>query len=562
MIKQVSVSIRRQYAQYGKAIPTLKYISQATHLPQRKHLEGARSADEHEKKEENSDGLEKAVVKSLETEEKTISGRLSERLERMTEESIEQAGSRAGKIVEESGFSEELKKRLEAKIEGAKFKDENAAAFALVNMPSSAGKGSQAIASGQAWTGQESIGDAALRMLNDAHKPLRVPVKIPRPRAVVNTRMKKRGRMSVAERLAMAKDQTSAYTLTQSSQMSEREKEEYQRELRERYTAPARPMPATVQGLEHLANERIEDAIARGQFKNIPRGRGTNTEVDYNANSPFLDTTEYFMNKMIKKQEIVPPWIEKQQELVKSAQVFRSRLRSDWKRHAARSIASEGGKIDAQVQRAKAYAVAEATLNPTKPKIESVSGFDGEGKPTKITFVETTGIVAEDSGQEAQITITEDLATDMPSMLDDATATTQPSPSPSTSQIPENLPPASLFRDSNWEKIELPYHTLSISNLNTLTRSYNLQAPDLAKKPYFSLSRELRSCFADVAPRLPDEILERARAPRIKVEVIGHRAGGVLSRFGGEKVAVFEERKPQYGFKQFFQDLWRKEGET
>ena len=99
--------------------------------------------------------------------------------------------------------------------------------------------------------------------------------------------------------------------------------------LKERFTAGARPMPGSVQGLAALANERIEDAIARGQFKNIARGKGLNVERDYNANSPFLDTTEYFMNKIIQKQEIVPPWIEKQQELIKAANVFRARLRVD-----------------------------------------------------------------------------------------------------------------------------------------------------------------------------------------------------------------------------------------
>ena len=38
------------------------------------------------------------------------------------------------------------------------------------------------------------------------------------------------------------------------------------------------------------------------------------------------------MNKMIQRQDIVPPWIEKQQELVKTANVFRGRLRADWVR--------------------------------------------------------------------------------------------------------------------------------------------------------------------------------------------------------------------------------------
>lgn len=44
------------------------------------------------------------------------------------------------------------------------------------------------------------------------------------------------------------------------------------------------------------------------------------------------------MNGMIKKQDIVPPWIEKQQEVASAAATFRKRLRHDWKRHVARSV--------------------------------------------------------------------------------------------------------------------------------------------------------------------------------------------------------------------------------
>ena len=56
-------------------------------------------------------------------------------MEQMTEESMEQSGSRAAKIVEEAGFSEELKKRLEARITDSKFRSEHPTAFAALNMP-------------------------------------------------------------------------------------------------------------------------------------------------------------------------------------------------------------------------------------------------------------------------------------------------------------------------------------------------------------------------------------------------------------------------------------------
>ena len=412
-------------------------------------------------------------------------------------------------------------------------------------------------------------------MLTDVHKPMRRPSNIPTPRAPplsVDMRMKKAVQKSQGERLANARDRTSVYALSQDSSFTEKEKEAMRKQMKDQFTAGARPMPASVQGLAALANERIEDAISRGQFRNIPRGKGTNTGRDYNANSPFIDTTEYFMNKIIQKQEIVPPWIEKQQELVKAAAVFRSRLRADWKRHAARVIASKGGPIEAQIRRSEAYAAAEAATNPTTTKTEALSEIDHEGRLSQVTVTESPAFAAEDA--DSKITVSEDLAAEAPSVVSSAptevpTANSDESIPKYTSsdaaslppQAPTTLPTVSPFRDPTWQSLEHAYHTLAISELNSLTRSYNLQAPSLAKKPYFSLDRELKACFADIAPQLPDEIKERARAPKkVRVEIIGHRPGGVLERFGGDKAKVWDERRPQYGWKEFWRDLWGKEG--
>ena len=62
-------------------------------------------------------------------------GGMSSRLAQMTDESIEQGGRSAKKAIEEGGFSEELKRRLEERIQENSFKSENPAAFAQVNMP-------------------------------------------------------------------------------------------------------------------------------------------------------------------------------------------------------------------------------------------------------------------------------------------------------------------------------------------------------------------------------------------------------------------------------------------
>ena len=372
----------------------------------------------------------------------------------------------------------------------------------------------------------------------------------------VDMRMKKALQKSQGQRLANARDRTSVYALSQDPSLSEKEKEQMRKQLKERFTSGARPMPTSVQGLAALANERIEDAIARGQFNNIPRGKGKNIERDYTASSPFLDTTEYFMNKIIQKQEIVPPWIEKQQELIKAAQTFRSRLRADWKRHAARVVASKGGSLEAQVRRAEAYAAAEAANNPKTPKVEALGEIDNGGMTSQVTVTETPTPTS--PTEDAKIVVSEDLASSPTAAHPPpSTAPTEPTLLTNPTPSPPPLPSVPPFRDPSWQSLEHAYHTLAISNLNSLARSYNLMAPDLAKKPYFSLPRELASCFADIAPQLPNEIRERARAPsKIKVEIIGHREGGVLERFGGQKAKVWDSRRPNYGFKEFWKDLW------
>merc|ERR1712070_1204433 len=100
-----------------------------------------------------------------------------------------------------------------------------------------------------------------------------------------------------------------------------------------------------------------------------------------------------------------------------------------------------------------------------------------------------------------------------------------------------SVPP---YRDPQWEQTEGSYLRTAIENLNSMTRSYNLMAPVLAKKPYFTL--------------------ERALAPKIKgVESIGHKPGGVMDKFGMDRAAhVYDEQKPQYGFKEFWRDLFSK----
>lgn len=67
-------------------------------------------------------------------EDEKAFGAMSRRLSEMTEDTVEHGGRAARKALGESGFSEELKRRLEAKIADSNFRNENPAAFAQLNM--------------------------------------------------------------------------------------------------------------------------------------------------------------------------------------------------------------------------------------------------------------------------------------------------------------------------------------------------------------------------------------------------------------------------------------------
>ncbi|EGD88537.1 hypothetical protein H112_03457 [Trichophyton rubrum D6] len=440
-------------------------------------------------------------------------GAMSRRLAEMTEEAITQGGSSTRKnIQQETGFSEELKQRLQERIAETAFKNENAAAISYANLPQSAGKGTRDIAGAPPWTGNESIHDATLRMLTDASNPMRVPFRPPQPGGPVPTAPKPKRSVSSGERLAAARERTTEYTLKQDSSISKEERESFRKELQDRFGPAVHSFPVTIQGLSSLANERIEDAMARGQFNNIPRGKGKYTKRDPTADSPYIDTTEFVMNQILQKEDTTPEWIQKQHSMQSEVKQFRNQLRENWRNHAVLMIRSKGGTLEEQIRRARSYAAAESKHNKLFQDRVRLSGSDDNANTA------STG----------------------------------------TSEILEDLP---CLRDPQYMSTEREYHELKIKRLNESIRSYNLQAPQVSQRPYFNLQRELDSCYADVAISLPDEIRERATRGSTKPGSSGsHQTGlGGFSSFSAsahESRIYDEDSSKGYGFKQMWRDLW------
>lgn len=182
---------------------------------------------------------------------------MSRRLAQATEDALLDGGRAGQQAIEAAGFSDELKAELLDKIAGQQFKSENLAAFTEAELSPAVGRGTRDIAIAAPWMGTEGQGDAVLRMLNDAHKPLQPDM-----------RLQVAPKRTPAQRISNARERTSTYASSNDSSMSPKEREEMRATLKERFgSGVTGPMPTSFRGLESLANRRIEDAIARGQFK-------------------------------------------------------------------------------------------------------------------------------------------------------------------------------------------------------------------------------------------------------------------------------------------------------
>lgn len=185
-----------------------------------------------------------------------------------------------------------------------------------------------------------------------------------------------------------------------------------------------------------------------------------------------------------------------------------------------------------QMQRAEEYARAEEVHNPRRRNSDQVA------VPTNTTDDAVMVALRQEALPES--------------------STSVPGASPEGISEPQ-ISLTTPFRDPDWEATERSYMELAVNDLNAKTRSYNLMAPDLAKKPYFSLDRELKACFADVAPQIASEIKERTRRPSKPVSG-PTSSGGLLDKFimEGKSTKVYESRSPHYGLKEFWRDIWQR----
>lgn len=169
------------------------------------------------------------------------------------------------------------------------------------------------------WKGQELVKDASLRLILDSK---------PRAKALPTKK----------HRIELAIDSSANYKLGQKAE------DEWREMYKERLLGPLMLInassPSTAIGLvTTLADARISASIDKetGKFNapGMDTVRGKPLDREHLANST---DTNYFVNQILRKQEVLPPWIDNQQGIDREIEVFRRELDSKWFNHVVDSL--------------------------------------------------------------------------------------------------------------------------------------------------------------------------------------------------------------------------------
>lgn len=178
------------------------------------------------------------------------------------------------------------------------------------------------------WKGNETQADSVRRMLEDSAPK---PIKVGRRSGRIITPP-----MDPKARIELAKEASLDYKVTRNVDEKRSEEDNFRELYRERLLGPSMLLNAsspssTVGLIDTLADAKINATIDRktGQFESpeMLHVRGKPLDRQHLANSA---DTNYFMNQILNKQEILPQWIESQQTITAQIGGFRRDLDRSW----------------------------------------------------------------------------------------------------------------------------------------------------------------------------------------------------------------------------------------
>lgn len=177
------------------------------------------------------------------------------------------------------------------------------------------------------WDGSESVIDASLRMLVDSKPP---PKKFGSSNKIITPPI------SVKDRLVNAKENSLDYKVNKNSPKEENEDDNWREMYKERLLGPSMLInhsnPNTTIGfINTIANAHINSSINQttGKFdsEEMDSVRGKPLSREHLAN---CTDSNYFINQILNKQEVLPPWVETHQSIDRELNAFRKELDKKW----------------------------------------------------------------------------------------------------------------------------------------------------------------------------------------------------------------------------------------
>jgi hypothetical protein len=276
----------------------------------------------------------------------------------------------------------EMHSKLEQIVsEPSNFEYQHQQAIGISKLPKSASKETREIAMAKPWRGEESYYDTSLRMLNDSIKP----IKIKNSKKTILTPLQ-----PIKSRIHNAKEGALDYQLAKLSPKKEKSEDDQWTEMyKERLLGPSmllnNSFASVDNSIKSLADQKIMDAQRRGEFKNLKRGKPL--DKGYGAmENMFIDRTEYHLNQILKKQDALPPWIEKQGGCDLRISRFRHELDKEWIQWAVNHLKDEfpGLNDDQLIKKMEIYANNETSNDKENDKLRSQKWLD-----TRKAFFET-----------------------------------------------------------------------------------------------------------------------------------------------------------------------------
>ncbi|QRV87681.1 hypothetical protein RhiJN_15699 [Ceratobasidium sp. AG-Ba] len=98
-----------------------------------------------------------------------------------------------------------------------------------------------------------------------------------------------------------------------------------------------RPNPVSMRGWNNLIEERIQQARVLGAFDKL-EGRGKPLARTADEMNPFVAREEFLMNRIVRKNDAAPPWVELQKDAERATAQMRELLLTGWVRRTLRIL--------------------------------------------------------------------------------------------------------------------------------------------------------------------------------------------------------------------------------